>query len=293
MSLSLIGIITVQVYWINTSLSINDEQFKYQVQQVISHVAENVNSRELKTFITEYNKIKDSIGKEPETNVLKEILFYEKDTKTNETIIYTSTLVAENYGINGSFFDKNADSLWVKNIVSNRKTEIYNGNVLDDNNRQMNRTPDITIRKSGSLSSLDKANFELAMKDIVSARPIQSRLNAEELQHLLKTELDNYGIKTPFEFGVYSNGLATKVRSENFKYDKNKTYGIPIFKDGDGKVNYQLLVSFPQKICFLKNIRFNTSIIVIYFGYCSNLYKCAESIDKTETDLRNQNRFYQ
>ncbi|AWM14542.1 HAMP domain-containing histidine kinase [Flavobacterium sp. NRK F10] len=295
MSLSLIGIITVQLYWINTSLRINDEQFKYQVQQVVSHVAENVNSRELKNFITEYNKIKDSIGKEPETNVLKEILFYEKDIKTNETIIYTSTLVSENYGINGSFFDKNADSLWVKNIVSNRKTEVYNGDVFDNNHRQLNKTPDITIRKSGSLSSLDKANFELAMKDIVSARPIQSRISAEELHHLLKTELDNYGIKTPFEFGIYSNGLATKVRSESFKYDKNKTYGIPIFKDGDGKVNYQLLVSFPQKSKFvfskifgltLLSLLFTLVIVLTYMSALKQLIK-QKQISEIKTDFIN------
>ena len=77
MSLSLIGIILVQLYWINTSLEKNDEQFKYHVQQVISSVADKINNKELKQFITEFERLKDSIGKEPETSVLKKILFLE------------------------------------------------------------------------------------------------------------------------------------------------------------------------------------------------------------------------
>ena len=132
MSLSLIGIIVVQLYWINTSLIVNQEQFKNHVQQVIGNVSEKLNNQELITFITEYNKIKDSTGSAPEINVLKEIFFYERNTNTNETIIYSNTVVAENYGINGSFFDKNADSVNVGNLVSKRKTEIYNGNGFDN-----------------------------------------------------------------------------------------------------------------------------------------------------------------
>jgi len=57
---------------------------------------------------------------------------------------------------------------------------------------------------------------------------LQERVSKEKLQKLLETELEEYEVKTPFEFGIYSNGLATKVKSDNFKYDKNSTYSIPI-----------------------------------------------------------------
>ena len=40
MSLSLIGIILVQVYWFSTSFQNNDEQFKFHVKQVIGSVSE-------------------------------------------------------------------------------------------------------------------------------------------------------------------------------------------------------------------------------------------------------------
>ena len=72
MSLSLIGIIVVQLYWISTSLDQSEEQFKFHVQQVIGNVAEKINSEELKSFIVEVNKIKDSTGRTPDSSVLKE-----------------------------------------------------------------------------------------------------------------------------------------------------------------------------------------------------------------------------
>jgi two-component system phosphate regulon sensor histidine kinase PhoR len=48
--------------------------------------------------------------------------------------------------------------------------------------------------------------------------PIQERVSNEILQKLLLNELDEFGIKTPFEYGIYSNGLATKIKSEKFNF---------------------------------------------------------------------------
>jgi two-component system phosphate regulon sensor histidine kinase PhoR len=45
MSLSLIGIILVQVYWFNTSFKNNDEQFKFHVTQVMGNVAAKLQSK--------------------------------------------------------------------------------------------------------------------------------------------------------------------------------------------------------------------------------------------------------
>jgi two-component system phosphate regulon sensor histidine kinase PhoR len=57
--------------------------------------------------------------------------------------------------------------------------------------------------------------FEIFFKD-TSAMPIQ--VSKEILQKLIKK---NSKIpRTKFEFGIYSNGLATKIRSSEFTFDK-------------------------------------------------------------------------
>jgi two-component system phosphate regulon sensor histidine kinase PhoR len=250
---------------------------------------------ELVSFFTKYNEIKDSIGKDPETSQMKEVYFYERDTKTNETIIYTNTLVAENYGINSSFFDNKADSINIGTLISKRKTEIYNGNSITDADFQFNNKPNTTVSKSGSLSSLDKANYEVVFKDIVSQKPLQQRISNEELNKLLQSELKKYGVKTPFEFGIYSNGLATKIRSDKFRYEKNTTYGIPVFQDNEGMSKYQLLVRFPQKSKFVfssligitsLSLLFTLVIVLTYTSALNQLIK-QKQISEIKTDFIN------
>ena len=78
MSLSLIGIILVQVYWFNSSFKNNDEQFGYHVKQVIGNVAEKLEKREAFSFYNKYNHYKDSTGKIPERNDLSEFYYVQK-----------------------------------------------------------------------------------------------------------------------------------------------------------------------------------------------------------------------
>lgn len=295
MSLSLIGIFVVQLYWITTSLTKNEEEFKHHVQQVLGNVSSIIKEKELVSFYKQYDKIIDSTGAVPKEEDLKEIYFYERDKRTNETIIYSNTLVAENYGITGSFFDKNAGSTSFDKVVSKRKTEIYNGSSINDGSFSMNAQPDVTIRKSGSLSSLDKVNFEVAFKDIVAQKSLQKRISNKDLQELLHSELKKYGVKTPFEFGIYSNGLATKIRSDKFKYNKETTYGIPVFQDNEGMSKYQLLVMFPQKDKFVfssligitsLSLLFTLVIVLTYSSALNQLIK-QKQISEIKTDFIN------
>ncbi|MEZ4853932.1 sensor histidine kinase [Flavobacterium sp.] len=295
MSLSLIGIILVQLYWINASLKNNEEQFKYHVQQVIGNVAEKVNTKELKEFISEYKKIQDSIGKEPEVSVLKKVFILEKNNSTKETIIYTNTLLSENYGINGSFFDTALDTVNVSSIITSSKAEIYKNSNIDNASLSYNKTPDVTIEKKGRLSALDKAYFDSFSKEVLALRPIQQRISEEELEQLLHSELEKYGVKTPFEFGIYSNGLATKIRSPKFKYDKKLTYGIPVFQESDGSAHYQLLVTFPNKQKFLfssivgittLSLLFTLVIVLTYWSALNQLLK-QKQISEIKTDFIN------
>ena len=93
---------------------------------------------------------------------------------------------------------------------------------IDKSSLKQKVTPDIKIEKSGRLDILDNAQFEIVYKDIAAVKPIQERVTNEMMQKLLFEELNEYGVKTPFEFNVYSNGLATKIKSERFRYEKSR-----------------------------------------------------------------------
>jgi len=295
MSLSLIGIILVQVYWFNTSFKNNDEQFKYHAKQVLGNVANKLQQQEAYTFYDRYNKYKDSTGKIPLKNDLLEFYYVQKNHENNTTTVYSSSIKTEDYDITSTFFDKKLDSIKFKSFNSKRVTEVYNNNKIDNSSVQQDLIPDVKIEKSGSLDVLDNAQFEIFFKDIASTMPLQERVTKEALQKLLKSELEEYGVKTRFEFGIYSTGLATKVKSDGFKYDKDNTYSIPIFSDNEGNNKYQLLVSFPQKKKFLLtdligitllSIIFTLIIIIAYSSALNQLIR-QRNISEIKSDFIN------
>jgi two-component system, OmpR family, phosphate regulon sensor histidine kinase PhoR len=295
MSLSLIGIILVQVYWFNTSFKNNDEQFKYHVKQVIGNVADKLQKQEEYTYYQKFNHYKDSTGKIPQKNDLLEFYYIQKNHQTNTTTVYSNSIASEDYDIPSTFFGKKLDSVKLKSFNSKRVTEIYNNNRFDDSKIQSDLTPDVKIEKSGNLDVLDNVALEINYKEIASAMPLQERVAKETILKLLKKELEVSGINTKFEFGILSSGLATKVKSDGFIYDVNNTYSIPIFSDNEGNNKYELLVSFPNKKKFiltdlvgitLLSIIFTLIIIIAYSSALNQLIR-QRHISEIKSDFIN------
>jgi len=176
MSLSLIGIILVQVYWFNTSFNNNDEQFGFHVKQVLGNVAAKLHNREAYSFYDKYNHYKDSTGKIPKKDDLLEFYYFQKNPKTNQIITYSSVLKSEDFKIPAGLFDKKFGTENFKSFNSQRITEVYNKNNVDNSSIEQSLIPDVKIEKSGNLDVLDNAQFEIFFKDIASAMPLQERI---------------------------------------------------------------------------------------------------------------------
>ncbi|MBW1655890.1 sensor histidine kinase [Flavobacterium quisquiliarum] len=296
MSLSLIGIILVQVFWFNSSFKNNEEQFKYHVTQVIGNVADKLEKQEQYKYFVDYNNLKNSTGKEPKKEDLLEVYYVQRNSKTNKTIVYSNTLSSEDYGINNLLFNKKFSSDRFKSFNSKRVTEIYNSNsIIDQNSLNQSVIPDIRIEKSGTLEMLSKMQRDIAVKDFTDVLPIEERVKKEKLQSLLKKELAEYGVKTKFEFGVLNNGVPTKIRSDGFHYDKNASYQVPVFTDNEGNSKYELYITFPNKKKFLLSellsitilsIVFTLIIIVAYTSALNQLLR-QKHISEIKTDFIN------
>jgi len=94
----------------------------------------------------------------------------------------------------------------------------------------------------------DNQRIRSIFKDYTSNTPIHKRLNSQELDFVLKRQFDSKNIITPYEFGIYDDGLATKIKSNNYLEEQQGfKYKTPIFRDQDGLGRYELVVSFPEK----------------------------------------------
>lgn len=300
MSLSLIGIILVQLHWINTSYQNNETQFKHHVTQVISLVADKIQDKEKLDFYKRIIDLKNQTGKYPDKKDFKEFYLVERDSRTNDEIIYSSSIVLEDYNLKGNFFNKKDANVSYKNFSADRKTEVYKGksnvdNLDLDNSFVDGQSPDETINKQGGVGFLDKASLELAYNDLVATYPIEDRVTKELIESLLKQELNQNEIDTDFQFAIFSNGLSTSIKSDKFKYIEGKTFVTPLFEDLDHNSKYQLYISFPEKSKFLFSdllpfvlisLLFTFVIIAAYFSAIKQLI-LQRQISEIKTDFIN------
>lgn len=300
MSVSLIGIIFVQGYWIKQSVEDKEEQFSSMVTEVLSKVTEKIEKRELGDYTSELLKIKDSIGGQARTpELLKNLFFIERDVNSNEITYYSHGILEENYNIPSTFFDNNnigsgTDSTLVKNFTSIRNKTIFKEEYGLDG-KSLSLTPVQKIEKIGGLTALDKVAYEDVFREKARTQPIHKRVTRQEIELLLSQELKNRNIETGFEYGIYSNSLPTKVKSRKFKFSKSRLYPYPIFKDTDGETNYKLLVTFPAKKKYLIKTVLPMAILsllftlVIVVAYTSAIYQLIrqKQISEIKSDFIN------
>jgi len=297
MSLSLIGIIFVQGFWIKKSVEDKEEQFSNTISEVLSKVVDKIESREQKNYFDRYINLKDSIG-EPKAVHVRDFFFIDRDVNSDEIKLYRHGILEEDYNISSSFFDNNSTSndsaTTVKNITSIRTTEVYKQSFgLDGTEYRLD--PIQKFQKIGGLTSVDKAQYEDVFSEFAKKWPIHKRVSTQEIELRLGKELERRRITVGFEYGVYSNELPTKVRSKKFKLEGSNTYDSPLFVDSEGNSDYSLYVSFPEKKRFLiksilsmvfVSILFTLIIIASYSGAIYQLIK-QKQISEIKTDFIN------
>lgn len=262
MSLSLIGIILVQLYWVNSSLKNSDERFRYDIQRILGKVANNLQQIERDEVYDLYKKFEDSAGRPPTRNDLMHYYDLATIADRHESVIYSDNITQEDYN---SFFDREEKGV--------RKA------------RSMDEKEDYDKR----------LQFELFMKDYKEYNSLERRVSQKRLHGMLKSELVRNGVDTPFEFILFRNGMPTKIRSGNFAYDENLTYHHPVFADIEEPASYQLLVRFPQKKTMLfssivgitsLSLIFTLIIIIAYLSAINQLIK-QKQISEIKTDFIN------
>ncbi|MGO3238336.1 MAG: sensor histidine kinase, partial [Psychroflexus halocasei] len=85
------------------------------------------------------------------------------------------------------------------------------------------------------------------VKEMASQLPIHKRIDTTEVRRIIDSYISKLDINSDYEFGIFSNGLNTRVRSADFKLNSPSTYGIPVFKYNNNTSSYQLFINFQDK----------------------------------------------
>jgi two-component system phosphate regulon sensor histidine kinase PhoR len=291
MSLSLIGIIFVQAYFINKSLENEDKQFTLNVQRSLSFVSKTIEKRQISHYSRRLQEIIDK-GIEPDSTAIRQIFILNQDDLTNETTVYGNDILEESYKVPSLFFDIGLDSINLSRVTNIRTTTKINENAIDGSTSTSYRKSKKSVNTSTLINEMQK---ETIAREQFNNLPVYKLISADLVKRLLKVELKNEGIDIDFDFAIYDEDLATKVQSDGFEIIKGATYGVPIFLNNEGESDYVLYADFPDRNKFLLSTIFGmillsilfTSIIVLAFS--SAIYQLLKQrkISQIKTDFIN------
>ena len=293
MSVALIGIIAVQIYWINSSIAIREKQFTNDVKFALAKVSENIQEREINDYLRDFKSVIDSASKSA-GELRKNDFYYQKiDTANKEIFSFRQSILENNFKTDIPLFEN--DSMTLKTIFGEQEQEVRSFNDFFQSDINEEESPTERVYQIGRMSKLEAINYENYFKEIAARKPIYDRIGTNEIALNLENELRDRGVDIQFEFGVFGDGLATKVKSPQFRNIIGKSYNVPLFFENDGNSHYELSVSFPSKneyiLGSITNILVLAAIfiLVIMLAFGSAIYQLVKQkqISEMKTDFIN------
>ncbi len=275
MALSLLGIIFVQWYWISNSYSTKEDQFITTVRQVLVETSNEIELDEIEKYFNIYGDIVEEKG-EADNNSINELIYYINSDLNNDAYIFSDGIQEEDYKLSTNFLDSEIDSIIFKKITNKQtKTKIVKG--IDGSG-----DTEVVSQSLIRLKDYEKAQFEKVFSNISANTPIHRRISSEKIEKLISEKAKTRGIKSKFQFAIFSNNIATKIRSRNFDLKPESTFKVPLFENNDINNGYQLYVNFyEQNRAVLSSIIgmtilsliFTTVIFITFVSALSQIFK--------------------
>ncbi|MFT4612518.1 MAG: two-component system phosphate regulon sensor histidine kinase PhoR [Glaciecola sp.] len=292
MSLSLIGIIFVQAFFINNALENEEKQFTSDVFRSLSLVSKAIEDKELLSFDKLYKEVIKN-GRTPDTSEIKQLLIFDSfNEDTNQAIRFKNIISEESFKVPSTFSDIGTDSIDIKRFTSISETNVFERSPIDG---QINLQPIQTYRDYSTMDELGRSFYKKNYRAVYKNYPVYKRISNEDVLELLKSQFSVSGIKTAFEYAIYDKDLSTKIRSDNFELTPKSTIGIPVFLDNENRSNFSLYVDFPERKKYLLSSILSmiflsvlfTSIIIL--AYSSAIYQLIKQrqISQIKTDFIN------
>ena len=297
MSVSLIGIIFIQSFFILKNYTENNNQFASNVKYVLDETASIVERTEFRRYVVKFRDLINSDIK-IDTASINNLIVINKNEEKKETIIYKNGVIEENIIIPKSknFYDgfldyiDDKENISIKRLSNQREENIFSYKRLEDN-----LTPQEYLLKVGKISKSKEVLFETAYNDLAKRNPIKERIgNINGFERILKGNLNKVNINLDFEYAIIEKDSTISLSSEKFE-NSAPNYSTPIFKDENDLSDYSLKVSFPNRTPFLlssllpviiTSVIFTSIIIIAYITTILLLLR-QRQISQIKTDFIN------
>ena len=289
MSISLIGIITVQVFWIGNAIDIREKQFSNDVQFVLNKTNEMIYKRDFVDFTAQFMDFFKTRKFAKQADFTK-FVYEQINTSTNESFRFSSSGVYEtNYYKGLSDFFKN-DSILIATLQS--KNEVFKVK-KSTNNKELSKI-DVAQRFTffNNLTEIEKLSLENAYHN--KSEPIEKRLSNEIVAEVLGRELLNSGIDLHFEFGVFVDQSPTSIQTSEFSGLQRKALQDLFVCKRHRLKKLRTLCHLSSKKIFASRPPADVALVCLFYrDHYSSICQLPLPIDQAKENSCHQNRLYQ
>ncbi|HCI58842.1 MAG: HAMP domain-containing histidine kinase [Bacteroidetes bacterium] len=322
MAIALIGIIAMQVNWILHDYHLKEQQFNQRVNDALTAVAIKLEKKEAfnifsNSFVTINNDSIFSLFRErkmldqewqgldstTENSIVNRLA---PETSIRPTPPMEPPLPPDFY--NQDDYNNDFIKMEIKYSGGRKITIRHNRQeiTLDDSSKSnthnavkfLSLKADILEKQrakiEAKINSWNKVMQNLAFEFISDEKTIEDRIKPFQLDSILKTELSNRGITTPYQFGVINVG-ENKIMSTNSPENKNallkSRYKTDLFPNDLLAKPILLSLHFPQSLSYVLStmwvmlISSSLFILVMLFGFSFTIYTIFRQ--KKLSDIKN------
>lgn len=283
MALSLMGIISVQIFWMNKAISIKEEQFNQQVNQALARASHRIERNQNAYFMSSlfgrmpniqiYQNNKPINASNDSTFTEFSEFWYDKAEEKNikvhkidnngfETVNYTFDTIIENG-------NSKQHIQTYSQITKPKENKIIISNEISTNKDFSHNSAEVQLNEV-----MEQMILEFTVRDI----SIEDRLSYSVVAPTIEYELKNSNIPLKFEYAIadYSGKIYNKLKTKGFKNDKAKNAFKTVLFPSDILIQSDMLMLyFPNKINYLTNnllwpftgsVIFTLIILIIFYS---------------------------
>lgn len=223
-AIAMIALVGLQVHWVQNAMEIRNDSFEDSVEDAMRSVVKKVEKRDISQRLKNRFQSVDNLSELLATmDSLNDLASIKSDSSISYQPGYSSSL-------HGS-------------------QQLSQGNMLSyDNNR--NREELLRLLENSTLLS----SMFMDMMGLKHMEPLKTRLDEKYLDSILRSELQNKDVETPYIYGVLKSPYQkfTFTSDDNYTEELRKTpYSYDLFPNDIFREPVYLNVHFPKKSAFI------------------------------------------
>ena len=234
MSISLVGIIFIQSFFIIKNYEAINNQFTSNVNYVLDQTSSMAERREFRRYVAKFRDLINS-DTQLDTTSINNLYIINEDPVKRETIIYKNGVIEENLifpnslNLYDDFFNdlSEKESLSIKRLTNQREENVFSNQKLDNNVK----SSDEFLKNLGKISKSKEVLFESTYNDLAKRKSIEERVgDIEKFEQLLNSNLNKMNLDLDVEYAIFKKDSLTNIKSNLFNISGQHFKSL-IFKD--------------------------------------------------------------